>query len=1114
MPFLGFQDWNGNRLGNKPANDGGPAFAMSMFPHRNGKAFPDGTLTAWTTPQFVDIDNDGDYDLLLCGSQNFNPGTFPPELWINGGDKTFTKNAALPASLTASKGICAVGDVDNDGRLDIFSVTHTSSGGSGTKVVLHKQSAAGVFTEVTAATLVFNQASNSRDVKSMALGDYNNDGYLDLLLGNYKQSGGLANELFKNNGDGTFTAVSNSITFLSSTKTRSVAFGDYDGDGRVDVLVGNEGGVNELHRNNGGDHFTNIIQQQPTSGFADTWAVAFADLDSDGDAELIFGNQAARGSNAESGPGLPNEFYFVNRCGRGGNAIGETCFACPPYSNRIHANVDVCEECPAFMVGGSAGCGFCPSGTTRVTGEYECTAVQIGSYANALSSGPQLCAAGRYGDATGRVDEKCSGACAAGHYCPAGSTNATAVVCPSGTYNDALGGDSVASCRPCPQGSYCPAGTVNPISCLSVVPAGTTDGPGAAAATDCACAASYYRKAVVAAPGANATAPFECIACPADSTVCNRIGMTLESLHLKPDFYRMFNGSEATWIMPCLTPGACLGGPNMTTSGSPCLPGQIGPFCQVCDDGFFGGKEGSLCRACSGDIGLAFVPAILLFLALALMIVYFVRGGKSLETAAALGEELAESGAADGDVSGAMQGMIQARLEEKAEGADAADAEDAMIDLAFESLDRDEDGFVTVDELHAKLVVKAPELSLEKVQDFWQRMLDTNVDTNKDGQVSTAEISDWWKARKAMLKPKNQRTIKERMLLFVARAAAKWAKVQVKVKILISLYQILQGIGGVFAIPFPPFYDSVVGGMGSIFQINLPTLMPAECIASSAGVSMNFRFILILQTMLPLFIYATFACGSAVFHRLGNEWKSNVLIDAIFFVMFLVYPGVSAKIFAAFPTGCDTLEDGSAYLRADLSMRCWSTDGLDGAYFATFIFALVMLVVHVIGTPAVYIYLFFFKHRAALEALKEQELDDAYQAKLEADKTYVDKKTVAIAPEGNQPEKPRLDPAEELPGYLRKLTGGCAPLPFELRSFSCPRATCSARAFTFACLPCPTHRLRILAWQTSTALTGLRSSRPCARSSSLASPPPSPAAAAPCSSCGASSSASAPLAHT
>ena len=115
---------------------------------------------------------------------------------------------------------------DGDGRIDIFAAT-TDNTNTATRVSLHKQGADGVFAEIAANTnnQPFTTASNNRRVEQQVLGDYNNDGHLDLLIANH----GKANELFKNNGDGTFTAITGTRITYGTAVSRSAAFGDYDG---------------------------------------------------------------------------------------------------------------------------------------------------------------------------------------------------------------------------------------------------------------------------------------------------------------------------------------------------------------------------------------------------------------------------------------------------------------------------------------------------------------------------------------------------------------------------------------------------------------------------------------------------------------------------------------------------------------------------------------------------------------------------------------------------------------------------------------------------------------------------------------------------------------------
>ena len=90
---------------------------------------------------------------------------------------------------------------------------------------------------------------------------------------------------------------------------------------------------------------------------------------------------------------------------------------------------------------------------------------------------------------------------------------------------------------------------------------------------------------------------------------------------------------------------------------------------------------------------------------------------------------------------------------------------------------------------------------------------------------------------------------------------------------------------------------------------------------------------------------------------------------------FLLYPGISNGLLSIFY--CEPLEDGTSWLRVDLSIQCTDSSGTTASHGAMFVFAFFMIAVHTIGTPAIYTYLFFWKHSGALMALQEQELDSA-----------------------------------------------------------------------------------------------------------------------------------------
>ena len=78
---------------------------------------------------------------------------------------------------------------------------------------------------------------------------------------------------------------------------------------------------------------------------------------------------------------------------------------------------------------------------------------------------------------------------------------------------------------------------------------------------------------------------------------------------------------------------------------------------------------------------------------------------------------------------------------------------------------------------------------------------------------------------------------------------------------------------------------------------------------------------------------------------------------------------------------CVPTEDGSTYMRADLSLRCASPEGPDPTYVALSIYAAIMIAVHVIGYPLFYSYLFFWRFRSPLATLQAQELAGAHLEK-------------------------------------------------------------------------------------------------------------------------------------
>jgi Flp pilus assembly protein TadD len=261
-----------------------------LFHNRGNGAFDDVTAKAGVSDikgahkaVFVDLDHDGDLDLLLIGNA--------VTVYRNNLDGTFT-------DATANFGIAGVadasdavfGDFDGDGRTDVFIASRSGNG------KLFHNGGAQHFSDVTAATGLGAAGTAS----AVAVADYNNDGFLDLLL-----TGGGEPSLWLNKGDGTFTRDTRSASVLRIAKTagRTATFVDFDNDGWMDIVIGGDPSAAAktpalfVFRNDGSGKFLDRSALVPAN-VRDAGAIAIApsDVDDDGDLDLwlIGGDGAPR----------------------------------------------------------------------------------------------------------------------------------------------------------------------------------------------------------------------------------------------------------------------------------------------------------------------------------------------------------------------------------------------------------------------------------------------------------------------------------------------------------------------------------------------------------------------------------------------------------------------------------------------------------------------------------------------------------------------------------------------------------------------------------------------------------------------------------------------------
>jgi tetratricopeptide (TPR) repeat protein len=193
-----------------------------------------------------DFDNDGLLDVIIS-SYNASSSL---RYFHNNGNGTFTDRAEQAGLLHQLGGLNIIQtDYNNDGWLDILVLR----GGweEPIRKSLLRNNGDGTFTDVTEQA---GLASPATRTQTAVWADFDNDGWLDLFVGNEFS----ASQLFHNNRDGTFTDVAQRAGVDRSAFTKGVVAGDYDNDGYSDIYVSNLGGENFLYHNNGDGTFDNV----------------------------------------------------------------------------------------------------------------------------------------------------------------------------------------------------------------------------------------------------------------------------------------------------------------------------------------------------------------------------------------------------------------------------------------------------------------------------------------------------------------------------------------------------------------------------------------------------------------------------------------------------------------------------------------------------------------------------------------------------------------------------------------------------------------------------------------------------------------------------------------
>ncbi len=226
-----------------------------------------------------DFDNDGLLDIVTSNWDFCAPMHF----FHNNGDGTFTDRTAKAGLSGQLGGLNLIqADYNNDGCLDILVLR----GGweTGQRKSLLRNNCNGTFTDVTKEAGLSEPTSTQTAVWA----DINNDGLLDLYVGN--ENG--PNQLFLNNGDGTFKDISHASGTDLSAYTKAVVAADYDNDGWVDLYVSNYRGDNALFHNNHDGTFTDVAAEAGVTGTGRGFPAWFFDYDNDGWPDILASSYA------------------------------------------------------------------------------------------------------------------------------------------------------------------------------------------------------------------------------------------------------------------------------------------------------------------------------------------------------------------------------------------------------------------------------------------------------------------------------------------------------------------------------------------------------------------------------------------------------------------------------------------------------------------------------------------------------------------------------------------------------------------------------------------------------------------------------------------------------
>jgi len=227
-----------------------------------------------------DFDGDGLIDIMVSSWGLDNQLHY----FKNMGNRGFEDQTESANLIGITGGLNMVhGDYDNDGWVDVFVLRGGWFGEDGNHPnSLLKNNGDGTFTDVTISTSIYSE----HPTQTASWGDFNNDGWLDLFIGN--ENAGSSNhisELYQNNGDGTFSEVAQAHNINAIGFIKAVIWGDINNDGFLDLYISRLGEPNLLFQNSGPENNYHFKEISKTSGVTEplnSFPAWFWDFNNDG----------------------------------------------------------------------------------------------------------------------------------------------------------------------------------------------------------------------------------------------------------------------------------------------------------------------------------------------------------------------------------------------------------------------------------------------------------------------------------------------------------------------------------------------------------------------------------------------------------------------------------------------------------------------------------------------------------------------------------------------------------------------------------------------------------------------------------------------------------------